>query len=54
MDATWLKTYLYLKQYKITRPWRGLLILKSRRHDLGSEIPYQPQLDNQVQRLYLQ
>ncbi|MFY7883750.1 MAG: DUF2887 domain-containing protein [Dolichospermum sp.] len=48
------ETYLYLKQYKITRPWRGLLILKSRRHDLGSEIPYQLQLDNQVQRLYLQ
>jgi predicted transposase/invertase (TIGR01784 family) len=48
------ETYLYLKQYKITRPWRGLLILKSRRHDLGSEIPYQFQLDNQVQRLYLQ
>ena len=46
--------YLYLKQYKIIRPWRGLLILKSRRHDLGSEIPYQYQLDNQVQRLYLQ
>ncbi|HCQ23435.1 DUF2887 domain-containing protein [Aphanizomenon flos-aquae NRERC-008] len=46
--------YLYLKQYKIIRPWRGLLILKSRRHDLGSEIPYQFQLDNQVQRLYLQ
>ena len=22
--------YLYLKQYKIIRPWRGLLILKSR------------------------
>lgn len=31
-----------------------MLILKSRRHDLGSEIPYQFQLDNQVQRLYLQ
>ena len=46
--------YLYLKQYKIIRPWRGVLILKSRRHDLGSEIPYQFQLDNQVQRLYLQ
>ncbi|MDB9459610.1 Rpn family recombination-promoting nuclease/putative transposase, partial [Dolichospermum circinale CS-545/17] len=46
--------YLYLKQYKIIRPWRGLLILKSRGHDLGSEIPYQFQLDNQVQRLYLQ
>ncbi|MFM6243200.1 MAG: DUF2887 domain-containing protein [Dolichospermum sp.] len=46
--------YLYLKQYKIIRPWRGLLILKSRRHDLGSEIPYQFQLDNQVRRLYLQ
>ena len=48
------ETYLYLKQYKITRSWKGLLILKSRRHDLGSEIPYQLHLDNQVQRLYLQ
>jgi predicted transposase YdaD len=31
--------YLYLKQYKIIRPWRGLLILKSRRHDLSFRNP---------------
>ena len=46
--------YLYLKQYKSDRPWRGLLILKSRKHYLGSENPYQFQLDSQVHRLYLQ
>jgi predicted transposase/invertase (TIGR01784 family) len=46
--------YLYLKQYKSNRPWRGLLILKSRKHYLGSENPYQFQLDSQVHRLYLQ
>jgi predicted transposase YdaD len=46
--------YLYLKQYKSDRPWRGLLILKSQKHYLGSENPYQFQLDSQVYRLYLQ
>jgi predicted transposase/invertase (TIGR01784 family) len=46
--------YLYLKQYKSNRPWRGLLILKSRKHYLGSENSYQFQLDSQVHRLYLQ
>jgi predicted transposase YdaD len=46
--------YLYLKQYKSNRAWRGLLILKSRKHYLGSENPYQFQLDSQVHRLYLQ
>jgi len=46
--------YLYLKQYKSNRPWRGLLVLKSQKHYLGSENPYQFQLDSQVHRLYLQ
>jgi len=46
--------YLYLKQYKSDRPWLGLLILKSRKHYLGSENSYQFQLDSQVHRLYLQ
>jgi predicted transposase/invertase (TIGR01784 family) len=48
------EVYLYLKQYKITRQWRGLLILKSRSQELGSEIPYQWQLLEQVQRVYLE
>jgi predicted transposase YdaD len=43
--------YLYLRQYKPNRPWKGLLILNRRSHDLGSEVPYQ---DRQVQRLYLE
>jgi predicted transposase YdaD len=46
--------YLYLRQYKPNRPWKGLLILNRRSHDLGSEVPYQVQLDRQVQRLYLE
>jgi predicted transposase YdaD len=46
--------YLYLRQYKPNRPWKGLLILNRRSQDLGSEVPYQLQLDLQVQRLYLE
>ena len=46
--------YLYLRQYKANRPWKGLLILNRRSQDLGSEVPYQLQLDLQVQRLYLE
>jgi predicted transposase YdaD len=46
--------YLYLRQYKPNRPWKGLLILNRRSHDLGSEVPYQLLLDFQVQRLYLE
>jgi predicted transposase YdaD len=46
--------YLYLRQYKPNRPWKGLLILNRRSQDLGSEVPYQLQLDRQVQRLYLE
>jgi predicted transposase YdaD len=32
--------YLYLRQYKPNRPWKGLLILNRRSHDLGSEVSY--------------
>jgi predicted transposase/invertase (TIGR01784 family) len=46
--------FLYLRQSKITRPWRGLLILRRRSHDLGSETPYQILLNTWVQRLYLE
>ena len=46
--------FLYLRQSKTTRPWRGLLILRRRSHDLGSEMPYQILLNTWVQRLYLE
>jgi predicted transposase YdaD len=46
--------FLYLRQYKVTRPWRGLLILRDRSHDLGHRVPYQILLDTWVQRLYLE
>jgi predicted transposase YdaD len=45
--------FVYLHQYKVTRFWRGLLILRNRSQDLGSEATYQTQLNSQVQRLYL-
>ena len=45
--------FLYLHQYKVTRLWRGLLILRDRNQDLGSERTYQSLLNEQVQRLYL-
>ncbi len=46
--------FLYLRQYKITRPWRGLLILHRRSQDLGANSPYQILLDTWVHRLYLE
>ena len=46
--------YLYLQQYAINRPWRGLVIIHRRSQNLGSEIPYQLLLENQVQRFYLE
>ena len=45
--------FLYLHQYKVTRLWRGLLILRDRNQDLGSVRTYQTLLNEQVQRLYL-
>jgi predicted transposase YdaD len=46
--------FLYLYQYNIKQPWYGLLILPNRQKDLGSDIPYQSLLTNQVKRLYLE
>lgn len=46
--------FVYLHQYKITRPWQGLLILRSRNLDLGPKIPYQGVLYSSVTRLYLE
>ncbi|MFM6909106.1 MAG: DUF2887 domain-containing protein, partial [Dolichospermum sp.] len=37
-----------------SRNWHGLLILRNNRLELGSEIPYQILLNNQVERLYLE
>lgn len=38
--------FLCLRQYKIDRPWRGLVILRRRSQDLGSQSPYQILLDS--------
>jgi predicted transposase/invertase (TIGR01784 family) len=46
--------FLYLRQYKVNRPWQGLLILNRRSQDLGAEVPYRLHLETQVQRLYLE
>ena len=45
--------FLYLEQYKIRRPWWGLLILHSRGFTFGPELPYQDLLERRVTRLYL-
>ena len=46
--------FLYLRQYKIDRSWRGLVILRRRSQDLGSQSSYQILLDSWVHRLYLE
>ena len=46
--------FLCLRQYKIDRPWCGLVILRRRSQDLGSQSPYQILLDSWVHRLYLE
>ncbi|MBL1209503.1 DUF2887 domain-containing protein [Geminocystis sp. GBBB08] len=46
--------FLYLKQYEVKRLWKGLLILRNRNNDLGSEIPYKILLENNIKRLYLE
>jgi len=46
--------FLYLSQYEIKRPWKGLLILKNKHNDLGSEVPYQILLNNNITRLFLE
>jgi predicted transposase YdaD len=45
--------FLYLQQYPTARPWRDLLIFRSREQKLGSEKAYETLLEQQVQRLYL-
>ena len=45
--------YLYLYQYQVDRPWRGLLIFQSQQHNHGSEAPYSDLLGGKVQRIYL-
>jgi predicted transposase YdaD len=46
--------FLYLRQYKVARPWRGLLILHRRSQNLGTDLAYQVLLDTWVHRLYLE
>lgn len=43
-----------LFQYNVTRSWYGLLILPDRNTDIGSDIPYQSLLRDQVKQLYLE
>ncbi|MBJ7901259.1 MAG: DUF2887 domain-containing protein [Cyanobacteria bacterium RI_101] len=45
--------FLYLRQYPLNRPWRGLVIARSRRQILGTELPYEDLLAGRVTRLYL-
>ena len=45
---------LYLQQYASPRPWRGLLVLRRRSQNLGSEVPYSILLNTWVQRVYLE
>ena len=47
------EVFLYLEQYKVSRPWRGLLILPDRGLQLGTDIPYATVLKGQVTRLHL-
>lgn len=46
--------FVYLLQYQVVRPWQGLLILKSRKINLGATAPYQCLLSGVVTRLYLE
>jgi predicted transposase YdaD len=47
--------FTYLNQYKVMRPWRGLLILQRHSQDLGSTVPYQMELHGGwMHRLYLE
>jgi predicted transposase/invertase (TIGR01784 family) len=46
--------YLYLYQYQVERPWRGLIILQSEQQGLGCATPYEDLLTDKVQRIYLQ
>jgi predicted transposase YdaD len=48
------QVFLYLEQYQVTRPWRGLLFFPRRTLNFGEEDPYQGVLATQVERFYLE
>ncbi len=48
------QVFLYLEQYQVTRPWRGLFLFPRRRLNFGEEDPYQGVLATQVERFYLE
>jgi predicted transposase/invertase (TIGR01784 family) len=48
------QVFLYLEQYQVTRPWRGLLLFPRRTLNFGEEEPYQGVLTTQVERFYLE
>jgi predicted transposase YdaD len=45
---------LYLQQYPVSRPCRGLLVLWNRSQSLGSKVPYSLLLDHWVEKIYLE
>ncbi len=45
---------LYLQQYPVSRPCRGLLVLWNRAQALGSRVPYSLLLDHVVEKVYLE
>jgi predicted transposase YdaD len=45
---------LYLQQYPVSRPCRGLLVLWNRSQSLGSKVPYSLLLDYLVEKVYLE
>jgi predicted transposase YdaD len=45
---------LYLQQYPVSRPCRGLLVLWNRSQALGSQVPYSLLLDHWVEKIYLE
>ena len=48
--------FLYLEQYEVTRPWRGLLLFPRRTLNFGKKkkTPYRGVLATQVERFYLE
>ncbi|UCJ11954.1 MAG: Rpn family recombination-promoting nuclease/putative transposase [Phormidium sp. PBR-2020] len=48
------QVFLYLEQYQVVRPWRGLLLFPRRTLNFGEENPYQGVLATQVERFYLE
>ncbi|MBE9203277.1 DUF2887 domain-containing protein [Synechocystis salina LEGE 06099] len=45
--------FVHLYQYRVSRDWRGLLILQNRGQRLGTELAYRDLLAQRVTRLYL-